>query len=215
MFGEGKFRFTAFLLNKAVALASPYVKFLQDFSLYVKELCSWLIQHKCYWPHCIVNVQKISGFIWCTVVIIHSSLVFVKNLNSALKREKKATDHDQYKKSITCSFNLMCATSSIYLISVAVKAFLVVDNFCVVKGKMVLYLTVHFQFRAGDFFVFLGYPPIAVAAVYQHPNIMRTIHLLTVSLQNTTQSLQVFSSKDLCSHSSVGTSMKKRLIHPN
>ena len=73
----------------------------------------------------------------------------------------------------------------------AVKAFPVVDNFCVVKGKMVLYLTVHFQFRAGDFFVFLWYPPITVDAVYQHPNIMRTIHLLTVGLQNTTESLQV------------------------
>lgn len=69
------------------------------------------------------------------------------------------------------------------------------DNFCVVKGKMVLYLTVHFQFRAGDFFVFLWYPPITVTAVNQHPNIMWTIHLLTVRLQNTNESLQVSISK--------------------
>ena len=92
-------------------------------------------------------------------------------------------------------YPLMCATSSIYLISVTIKAFLAVDNFCVVKGKVVLYLTVHFKFRAGDFFVFLWYPPITVSAVNQHPNIMWTIHLLTVRLQNTNESLQVSISK--------------------
>ena len=71
-----------------------------------------------------------------------------------------------------------------YLISVIVKAFSRKDHFRVIEGKVVLYLTFHFQIRTRTLFIFSWNPPAIILAVYQYPDIVGTIHLLAVSLKN-------------------------------
>lgn len=71
-----------------------------------------------------------------------------------------------------------------YLISVIVKAFSRKDHYGVIEGKVVLYLTFHFQIRTRTLFIFSWYPPTVILAVYQYPDIVGTIHLLAVSLKS-------------------------------
>ena len=72
-----------------------------------------------------------------------------------------------------------------YLIIVSKSASSRSDQVGVKKRKVVLYLTFHFNIRACAAFACSGYPPLVTVseAVKKYPNIMWTIHLLSISLE--------------------------------
>ena len=70
-----------------------------------------------------------------------------------------------------------------YLVGIRVKGSLQWHHVSMIKWKVVLYLTFHFQVRTSDAFSFFWYPPVVIFAVCKNPDIMWTVHPCTMSLR--------------------------------